>query len=98
MLGCSSKPLSHTPRPTHPLETVCVSLLDLVVALAKFLSSLLERDNCPSLLSFTTALAESFPSMSIHNVFSWPISTFFHFSWVGKPILETLAHNKIEIE
>src|SRR5882724_10632935 len=37
MLGCSSKPLSHTPRPTCPLETVCVSLLDLVVALAKFL-------------------------------------------------------------
>src|SRR5882724_1368697 len=36
-LGCSSKPLSHTPRPTHPLETVCISLLDLVVTLAKFL-------------------------------------------------------------
>src|SRR5882724_4960994 len=36
-LGCSLKPLSRTPRPTHPLETICVSLLDLVVALAKFL-------------------------------------------------------------
>src|SRR5882724_890725 len=37
MLGCSLKPLSHAPRPTRPLETVCISLLDLVVALAKFL-------------------------------------------------------------
>src|SRR5882724_10412064 len=37
MLGHSYKPLSHAPRPTRPLETVCVSLLDLVVALAKFL-------------------------------------------------------------
>src|SRR5882724_516720 len=37
MLGRSSKPLFHAPRPTGPLETVCVSLLDLVVALAKFL-------------------------------------------------------------
>ena len=37
MLGHSSKPLSRTPRLTRPLETVCVSLLDLVVALAKFL-------------------------------------------------------------
>src|SRR5882724_13319677 len=36
-LGCSSKPLSRAPQPTRPLETVCVSLLDLVVALAKFL-------------------------------------------------------------
>ena len=36
-MGCSSKPLSPPPRPTCPLETVCVSLLDLVVALAKFL-------------------------------------------------------------
>src|SRR5882724_3002569 len=36
-LGCSSKPLSHTPQLTRPLETVCISLLDLVVALAKFL-------------------------------------------------------------
>ena len=31
------KPPSLPPRPTSPLETVCVSLLDLVVALAKFL-------------------------------------------------------------
>src|SRR5882724_9469662 len=37
MLGRSSKPLSRAPRPTRPLDTVCVSLLDLVVALAKFL-------------------------------------------------------------
>src|SRR5882724_7049858 len=37
MLGCSLKPLSRTPRPTCPLETVCISLLDLVVALTKFL-------------------------------------------------------------
>src|SRR5882724_10265255 len=36
-LGCSSKHPSLPPRPTHPLETVCVSLLDLVVALTKFL-------------------------------------------------------------
>src|SRR5882724_12881023 len=37
MLGHSSKPPSLRPRPTRPLETVCVSLLDLVVALAKFI-------------------------------------------------------------
>src|SRR5882724_8629668 len=37
MLGHSSKPLSCTPQLTHPLETVCISLLDLVVALTKFL-------------------------------------------------------------
>src|SRR5882724_8165998 len=36
-LGRFSKPLSHAPRPTCPLETVCISLLDLVVTLAKFL-------------------------------------------------------------
>src|SRR5882724_4114003 len=36
-LGCSSKPPSILPQPTHPLETVCILLLDLVVALAKFL-------------------------------------------------------------
>src|SRR5882724_207554 len=36
-LGHSSKPLSRAPRPTCPLETVCVSLLDLVVTLTKFL-------------------------------------------------------------
>src|SRR5882724_13296369 len=36
-LGHSSKPLSRTPRPTHPLETVCISLLDLVVTLTNFL-------------------------------------------------------------
>jgi|SRR5882724_4493009 len=32
---------------------------------------------------------ESFLSMSIHNVFSWPISTFLHFSRIGKPVLDT---------
>ena len=26
--------------------------------------------------------------MSIHNVFSWPISTFLLFSWIGKPVLD----------
>src|SRR5882724_2023280 len=35
-----------------------------------------------------TALAESSPSTSIHNVFSWPISTFLRFSQVGKPVLD----------
>src|SRR5882724_13479912 len=37
MLGRFSEPLSLPPQLTRPLETVCVSLLDLVVALAKFL-------------------------------------------------------------
>ena len=37
MLGHSSKPLSRAPQLTCPLETVCVSLLNLVVALGKFL-------------------------------------------------------------
>ena len=53
----------------------------------------LEEDNCLSLLSFMTALAESSPSMSIHNVFSWPISTFLHFSQIGKPVLD--SHQKL---
>jgi len=35
-----------------------------------------------------TALTESFLSMSIHNVFSWPISTFLRFSRIGKPVLD----------
>src|SRR5882724_3338503 len=36
-----------------------------------------------------TALSESFYLMSIHNVFSWLISTFLLFSRIGKPILDT---------
>src|SRR5882724_7834799 len=41
-----------------------------------------------------TALAESFPSTSIHNIFSWPISTFLHFSRVRKPVLDNgLLHH-----
>src|SRR5882724_5749208 len=36
-----------------------------------------------------TALTESFLSMSIHNIFSWPISTFLHFSQIGKPVLDS---------
>jgi len=86
-----SKHPSLPPQPTHPLETVCVSLLDLVVALSKFLLvfifSLEETPGYPSLFSFTTALSESFYLMSIHNVFSWPISTFWLFmSRMGFPI------------
>src|SRR5882724_6501580 len=38
-----------------------------------------------------TALMESFLSTSIHNVFSWPILTFLHFSQVGKPVLDSSA-------
>src|SRR5882724_12712793 len=37
-----------------------------------------------------TALSESFYLMSIHNVFSWPISTLLLFSQIGKPILDRL--------
>jgi len=37
-----------------------------------------------------TALTESFLSMSIHNVFSWPISTFLRFSRIGKPVLDSI--------
>src|SRR5882724_13454623 len=31
---------------------------------------------------------ESFLSTSIHNIFSWPISTFLCFSRIGKPVLD----------
>src|SRR5882724_1719668 len=95
MLGHSSKLLSRTPRPTHPFETVCISLLDLVVTLAKFLLLFifsLEETTIQAFLSFMTALAESFPSTSIHNVFSWPILTFLRFSRIRKPILDTIYH------
>jgi len=37
MLGHSQKHPSLPPRLTRPLETVCISLLDLVVTLTKFL-------------------------------------------------------------
>src|SRR5882724_7644826 len=91
MLGCSSKPLSCTPRPTRPLETVCVSLLDLMVTLAKFLLLFIFSLEETTVRAFflLTALAESFPSTSIHNVSSWPILTFLRFSRVEKPILDT---------
>src|SRR5882724_7186350 len=36
------------------------------------------------------ALSESFYLTSIHNVFSWLISTFLRFSRIGKPILDRL--------
>jgi len=35
-----------------------------------------------------TALSESSYLMSIHNIFSWPISTLFLFSQIGKPVLD----------
>src|SRR5882724_6445851 len=67
MLGRSLKPPSLPPQLTHPLETVCISLLDLVVALTKFLlvfifsleetpirASFLSRQ--PSLRAFTRCL------------------------------------------
>src|SRR5882724_10185846 len=38
-----------------------------------------------------TALSESFYLMSIHNVFSWPISTFLLFSRIGKPVLDSFT-------
>src|SRR5882724_2311718 len=43
-----------------------------------------------------TALAEIFPSTSIHNVFSWPISTLLCFSQIRKPILDTPIHNAMK--
>src|SRR5882724_8481299 len=36
-----------------------------------------------------TALSESFYLMSIHNIFSWLISTLLLFSRIGKPVLDT---------
>ena len=36
-----------------------------------------------------TALSESFYLTSIHNIFSWPISTFLPFSQIRKPVLDT---------
>src|SRR5882724_3853599 len=40
-----------------------------------------------------TAFSESFYLMSIHYVFSWPISTFLLFSQIGKPVLDTCHHS-----
>src|SRR5882724_8172247 len=76
---------------THPLETVCISLLDLVVALTKFLLVFIfSLEETPAhLLSFMTALSESFCLMSIHNALSWPISTLLLFSQIGKSVLDS---------
>src|SRR5882724_9345254 len=92
-LGRSSKHPSLPPRPTRPLETVCILLLDLVVTLTKFLLVFIFslEETHPSLFSFMTALSESLYLMSIHNIFSWPISTFLLFSQIGKPIPDTYA-------
>jgi len=40
-----------------------------------------------------TALSESFYLTSIHNVFSWLISTLLLFSQIRKPILDTFIEN-----
>src|SRR5882724_6852434 len=40
---------------------------------------------------------ESFLSMSIHNVFSWPISTFLRFSQIGKPVLDSFQRKYIYV-
>ena len=95
MLGHSSKHPSLLPRLTRPLETVCILLLDLVVALAKFLLvfifSLEEKPIRASFLSWQPSL-RAFYLTSIHNIFSWPISTFLLFSRIGKPVLESFPH------
>ena len=69
---------------------VCVSLLDLVVTLAKSYLVLLfsVEDFHLSLFSFMTVPFESLLLMLIHDVFSLSIPTYLHFSWVGKPILD----------
>src|SRR5882724_5317549 len=88
MLGCSSNPPSLPLRPTRPLETACVLLLDLVVTLAK------------SILVFILSLEETFvrasfllqqPSESFYlkNAFPWPISTSLLFSRIGKSVLDS---------
>jgi len=40
-----------------------------------------------------TALSESFSLRIICDVFPLPNSTFLLFSWVGKPVLDTLSHS-----
>src|SRR5882724_3111604 len=89
-LGHSSEHPSLPPRPTHPLETVCVSLLEWLLSLSSYwcLSSLLRRHPSEPLF-FHDSLSESFYLTSTHNIFSWPISTFLLFSWIGKPVLDT---------
>jgi len=76
-----------SPRPTHPLETVCILLLDLVVTITKFFwySSLLKIHSSEPILFMTAS--ESFSLMIIHDIFSLLISTFLLFSRVGKPFL-----------
>src|SRR5882724_8614383 len=41
---------------------------------------------CFLLLDLVVALAKSL--LSIHNIFSWPISTLLLFSQIGKPVLD----------
>src|SRR5882724_7490837 len=97
MLGCSSEHPSPPPRLTRPLETVCVSLLDLVVTLAKFLLVFIfSLEETPVRASFHDSLSESFYLTSIQNIFSWPISTFLLFSWIGKPILDIRIQTRNE--
>src|SRR5882724_9954178 len=78
-------------RPTHPLVTVCVLLLDLAITLAKpYLVLVFSiEDTCLSLFSFMTAPFESLLLMVIHDIYSVLTSTYLHFSQVRKPILDS---------
>jgi len=78
------------PQPTHPLETVCVLLLDLVVALAKFLLVLFFSVEEALIQAYSLSWQPSlraFPWWSLVDVFPLLILTFSLFSRVGKPIL-----------
>src|SRR5882724_8185216 len=78
---------------TCPLVTVCVLLLDLVIALAKFhlvLVFSVEARPIQALFSFTAALSESFLPMLTHEIFSLLSPTYLHFSQVRKPVLDSM--------
>src|SRR5882724_5016992 len=95
MLGRSLKPPSLPPQLTHPLETVCISLLDLVVALTKFLLVFIfSLEETPIRASFLSRQPSprAFYLTSIHNILSWPISTLLFFSQIGKSILDNWAN------
>src|SRR5882724_6175498 len=97
-LGFSSTPRFLSPRLTHPLETVCILLLDLVVALAKFLLVFFLSLEETLVRAIFLSLSESFSLTIIHDVFSLLISAFLLFSQVGKPVLDSVLQIILNLE
>src|SRR5882724_821219 len=81
---------------TCPLVTVCVLLLDLVIALAKsYLVLVFSVEDTPiRACSLSQQPSLSVLLMVICNVYSVSILTYFYFSGVRKPILDKVQdHN-----